>query len=605
MEGLPGVGLGTSNQMSQIIKNIPPQSNASSVSKCRYAGEESQGNSSIALSGAELDELMDNHFKHMFDVFNDGIFYMTDDDRIFFYNPTFYENYDIASGQCHLDAWLSLVHPLDKAMLKGEVDAHIQKDEQKISTQYRVRNKTGQYVWIEGTAVTKTINGTRFMIGCHRDISDRKLMETYVQQAAFRDNASGLSNGQKLIIDIDALVDQLPGQHSLIYIQIGDIRSDLSAYGPHILRDVMSHLITALNSFTDDFIDIYRVRSDDFAILVRGHYTAEELMTLGERISQTYQESVQANGYMYGTDISIGIFPSFDIGLAAEEVIKVAARTCQFAGEKRHNRVGVYSKETKSKVDRHFYIERELANAIHNETLTVKFQPIICAKKNRVASFEALVRWRSEEIGEIYPDEFIEVAEKKGLIVELGYLVFSKACQFIKRYLETHGTNIRVNVNVSVLQLLNHQFPDRLKRLADRLGIDTKNIVLELTETIILDGNKSAISQLSRLSDYGFLLSLDDFGSGYSSLNSFFDLPLNQIKVDKSMAWRCLDNPATLEYLSFITRLCQAHNVDVVVEGIESAEMQKRFTDMGASFLQGYWFSKPLSIASASQYTLV
>ena len=133
------------------------------------------------------------------------------------------------------------------------------------------------------------------------------------------------------------------------------------------------------------------------------------------------------------------------------------------------------------------------------------------------------------------------------MIVELGYLVFSKACQFIKRYLETHGTNIRVNVNVSVLQLLNHQFPDRLKRLADRLGIDTKNIVLELTETIILDGNKSAISQLSRLSDYGFLLSLDDFGSGYSSLNSFFDLPLNQIKVDKSMAWRCLDNPATLE----------------------------------------------------------
>mgnify|MGYP006203710739 CR=1 FL=1 len=77
MEGLPRVGLGTSNQMSQIIKNIPPQSNASSVSKCRYAGEESQGNSSIALSGAELDELMDNHFKHMFDVFNDGIFYMT------------------------------------------------------------------------------------------------------------------------------------------------------------------------------------------------------------------------------------------------------------------------------------------------------------------------------------------------------------------------------------------------------------------------------------------------------------------------------------------------------------------------------------------------
>ncbi|MCG9677049.1 MULTISPECIES: EAL domain-containing protein [Vibrio] len=591
--------------MSHIIKNKTSQSNASSISGSRSANENLPGQSSASLSGAELDELMDNHFKHMFDVFNDGIFYMTDDDRIFFYNPTFYEKYDIASGQCHLDAWFNLVHPLDKAMLKGEVDTHFQEDDRKLSTQYRVKNKSGQYVWIEGTAVTKTINGTRFMIGCHRDISDRKLMETYVQQAAFRDNASGLSNGQKLIIDIDGLADQLPGLHSLVYIQIGDIRSYLSAYGPHILRDVMSHLITALNSFTDDFVDIYRVRSDDFAVLIRGQYSTDELMLLGENISKTYQQSVQASGYLYGADISIGMFPRFDIGLAAEEVIKIAARTCQFAGEKRHNRVGVYNDETKSKVDRHFYIERELANAIHNETLTVKFQPIICAKTNRVASFEALVRWKSNTVGEIYPDEFIEVAEKKGLIVELGYLVFSKACQFIKRYLATHKTNIRVNVNVSVLQLLNHQFPDRIKLIADQHGVDTKNIVLELTETIILDGNKSAISQLSRLSEYGFLLSLDDFGSGYSSLNSFFDLPLKQIKVDKTMAWRCLDNPATLKYLTFITQLCQSHKVDIVVEGIENAEMQKCFTDMGASFLQGYWFSKPLSLASASQYTLV
>nr|WP_269981645.1 EAL domain-containing protein [Vibrio sp. T11.5] len=597
--------LGTSNYMSHNIKNKTSQSNASSVSSSQSVSDTSQRPSSAALSGAELDQLMDNHFKHMFDVFNDGLFYMTDDDRIFFYNPTFYENYDIASGQCHLDAWLNLVHPLDKAMLKNAVDAHIQEDNRKISTQYRVKNKAGQYVWVEGTAVTKTINGNRFMIGCHRDISDRKLMETYVQQAAFRDNASGLSNSQKLNIDIDGLVDQLPGLHSLVYIQIGDIRSYLSAYGPHILRDVMSHLITALNSFTDDFVDIYRVRSDDFAVLVRGQYSTNELTQLGENIAKTYLESLQSSSYMYGTDISIGIFPSFDIGLAAEEIIKIAARTCQFAGEKKRNRVGVYSNETKSKVDRHFYIERELANAIHNQTLSVKFQPIICAKKNRVASFEALVRWKSDKIGEIYPDEFIEVAEKKGLIVELGYLIFSKASQFIKRYLSVHRTNIRVNVNVSVLQLLNHQFPDRIKQIADQHGVETKNIVLELTETIILDGNKGAISQLSRLSQYGFLLSLDDFGSGYSSLNSFFDLPLNQIKVDKLMAWRCLDNPATMEYLTFITQLCQSHNVDIVVEGIENAEMQKRFTEMGASFLQGYWFSKPLSVASASQYISV
>ncbi|MDN3611801.1 EAL domain-containing protein [Vibrio ostreicida] len=591
--------------MSQVIKNNSPHLEVSLLPEHRSSQSlTEQDTRPPALSGAELDELMDNHFKHMFDVFNDGIFYMTGE-HVFFYNPSFYDHYDIEPGLNHLDSWLALVHPLDKHILQQRVTEHLYSEESKMTSQYRVRCKTGQYVWIEGTALTKNIDGQHFMVGCHRDISDRKLMETYVQQAAFRDNASGLSNGPKLALDLEGLADQQPGLYSLAYIQIGDIRSFLSAYGPDILREVMVNLITALNSFSEEFIDIYRVRSDDFVVLIRGHYATEQLLVLGQRISLAYQGSVKANGFSYFTDISIGIYPSFDMQLGTEEIIKIAARTCQFASEKRASRVGVYSDATKANVDRHFYIERELASAIQHDKLTVKFQPIICAQGNRVASFEALVRWRSKEIGEIYPDEFIQIAEKKGVIVDLGYLVFEKACKFSKHYFHTHGYNIRVNVNVSVLQLLNHQFPNKLKALADEQGIDTKHIVLELTETLILDGNKSAISQLNRLSDFGFLLSLDDFGSGYSSLNSFFDLPLKQIKVDKSMAWRCLDNPVTLEYLTFITQLCKAHQVDVVVEGIETAEMQKCFTDMGASYLQGYWFSKPLSIASASQYTLV
>lgn len=188
---------------------------------------------------------------------------------------------------------------------------------------------------------------------------------------------------------------------------------------------------------------------------------------------------------------------------------------------------------------------------------------------------------------------------------ELGYFVFAKACEFIKAYSQQHQSSVRVNINVSVLQLLQQDFPKKIKAMADHYGVPTSSIVLELTETIILDGNQSAFDQLYRLNGYGFLLSLDDFGSGYSSLNSFFDLPLKQIKVDKSIAWRSLQNPATFEYLAFITKLCKSYSVDIVIEGIESAEMQRIFTDMGASYLQGYWFSKPLSLASASRYTTV
>ncbi len=215
-----------------------------------------------------------------------------------------------------------------------------------------------------------------------------------------------------------------------------------------------------------------------------------------------------------------------------------------------------------------------------------------------------MVRWRSKEFGEIYPDEFIPVAENKGLIVELGYQVFEKACQFIKSYRERYQNQVRVNVNVSVLQLLNSEFPNKIKAMADEVGVEPQAIVLELTETFILDNNQAAIAPLNTLSELGFALSLDDFGAGYSSLNCFFDLPMTQIKIDKSMAWKTLTNRSSHEYLKFLITMCREQNIEVVIEGIEDAKMRDFFTSMGVDYLQGYWFSKPLSVASASRYTL-
>ncbi|MCY9803426.1 EAL domain-containing protein [Vibrio scophthalmi] len=560
---------------------------------------------STPLSGGELDSLMNNHFKYVIDVLNDGLFYMTDPHHVFFYNPAFYQQFGLETGVQPIKHWLDRIHPLDRQNFEAQIAEHIQGEECKKITQYRVRKTNGQYIWIAGEGISKSLDGKRFLIGCHRDISDKKLMDTYIQQAAFRDSASGLSNAQKLAVDLEALKLASNDHHSLIYIHLEDIRSYLSIHGPQILRNLMGHLLSSLDALSDTFVDIYRVRSDDFAILVQGHYDSDQIEQLGQRILTTYLDSIQANGYLWGNDIGIGILPNFDIQLTSEELIKIASQTSQFSREKQQNQLAIYHHSTKQKVDRHFYIERELSRAISDNTLSVRFQPIIDAQKCVIASFEALVRWHDSEIGPIFPDEFISVAEKKGLIVELGYLVFNKACQFIKRYQETHQSQVRVNVNVSVLQLLNSQFPEQVKRIADEYGIETSQIVLELTETVILDGDKNAVSQLHRLDEFGFRLSLDDFGAGYTSLNSFFELPLKQIKVDKLMAWKSLDNPSTFQYLRFITQLCHANNVDVVIEGIENAAMQRTFTEMGANYLQGFWFSKPLCLASASHVTLI
>lgn len=562
----------------------------------------------LPLSKIELDELMDHNVKHIVDVLDGGVFSMSETGYIRTYYDAFYKRFGVEQNTFNLQAWLTLVHPLDRSKLQQKIDFHFSGDERRGGTkrglEYRVRTIDGQYTWVAGTAITKEINGKRILVGCHKDISALKLNEINNSYSPVQHEFLRLGNEHKLRMDVGNFShDQ--AHLSLFYVQITNIRSYLSLYGPNILNDLLKHLRIALSSFPDQTYHLYRIRSDDFAILINGDFSQDEILRLGRKITRKFNDSIEVNEILYGTEICVGIYPNFPVKRGTDEAIQIASRTSQFASKQESNKLSVYEGSTKVKVDRHCYIEQELGNAIMQQTLSVKFQPIVCAQKNKVASFEALVRWKSPDLGEIYPDEFISVAEKKGLIVDLGYFVFAKACQFLQQYQKTHQNDVRVNVNVSVIQLLKQSFPDTVKQLAEQYQTPTNSIVLELTETLILDGNKDAVEQLNRLKEYGFNLSLDDFGAGYSSLNSFFDLPLQQIKVDRSIAQRSMTNTATFEYLSFVTQLCRTYNVDIVIEGIEDAAMQKMFTDMGASYLQGYWFSKPLSLASASHYTTV
>nr|WP_231578979.1 EAL domain-containing protein [Vibrio hyugaensis] len=558
----------------------------------------------ISEHDREFLQIVEQRFIHIFDVFSEGLFYMDEFGTMAFYNQRFYEQFGINAGRINLDRWLDLVHPLDRERLSKRVDAHINTDNTRVTTTYRLRKPNGQYVWIEGVAMTKETEHGHYMVGSHRDISERKLMESYIHQVAFHDNASGMANRAHLLLNIDELVKSNRSQASIFYIQIEEIKSYLNQYGSELVDGLVEKLLQTLSHLPSPNCTVYRVHDDDFAILVLDEIPLEDLHTFAQTIKQNYHDAVVEEGQYLGSNISIGLYPSIDPEHSAEEIVRKAARTCQYASEKNKDRIAVYSQKTQHAVDRYFFIEQGLKNALEEKTLSVKFQPIVRASDLQVVSFESLVRWRSKEFGEIYPDEFIPVAENKGLIVELGYQVFEKACKFIKSYRERYQNQVRVNVNVSVLQLLNSEFPSKIKAMADKAGVEPKAIVLELTETFILDNNQAAIAPLNTLSELGFALSLDDFGAGYSSLNCFFDLPMTQIKIDKLMAWKTLTNRSSREYLKFLISMCFEQNIEVVIEGIEDAKMRDFFAEMGVDYLQGFWFSKPLSVASASRYTL-
>ncbi len=201
----------------------------------------------VSDSDREFLKIVEERFIHIFDVFNEGLFYMDEFGTMVFYNKGFYEQLGINAGRISLEQWLDLVHPLDRERLSTRVDAHIITNNTRVTTTYRVRKPNGQYVWIEGVAMTKETEHGHYMIGSHRDISERKLMESYIHQVAFHDNASGMANRAHLLLDIEDSVRATDSCASICYIQIEEIKSYLNQYGSELVDGLVEKLLQTLS----------------------------------------------------------------------------------------------------------------------------------------------------------------------------------------------------------------------------------------------------------------------------------------------------------------------------------------------------------------------
>lgn len=532
----------------------------------------------------------------IFDASNEGLWFMSVEGEVTFYTPMFYEQFDIDLEHVTFSDWMQLIHPLDRKAQNEAVDKHFDYDD-RVESQYRIKTRSGRYIWIQATGVVKTENGRNYMVGSHKDISDQKLMEEYLYQAAYFDNATGLYNRKKLIVDIDESENQYA--KTIFYISIDDIKSYINQYGDGILDDVANHVIGSFNVFSNYNCQFYKVASDEFAVVVNEDLTDNEIKLLCSNCIEKYHNLSNEDGLLYGDEMSLGVYRFVPKEMPAHSILRWASRTCEYAKAKLDDCWAVCDKQVELQVERHFYIERELKQVITSKSLSVKYQPIVSVGEEKILSFEALVRWESDLFGEIYPDEFIPIAEKKGLIFDLGCVVLEKAAQFIKRYNKGRVAKVRINVNVSVLQLLNSHYIASVEAIIAKIHIPRDWVVLELTETVLLDGVTKAKSQLEQLRSLGYKISLDDFGAGYSSLNSFFSLPLDQIKIDRTLTLSALESIEPLNYLKFLFEMCKEHDVSVVIEGIESENMALRMIEVGLDNLQGYWFSRPISDKNA------
>lgn len=294
-------------------------------------------------------------------------------------------------------------------------------------------------------------------------------------------------------------------------------------------------------------------------------------------------------------DATCGIAHFPDNGKTSEDLLRNAHIALEAASSNKQ-KLAEYCPEIDPYNARRLSLLGELRHAIENNSLQLYFQPQISLKDFSVAGAEVLIRWIHPEYGFIPPDEFIPLAERTGVIHPLTYWICRQAFEF-KRSLEAQGIDIHLSINISARNLQDPHFVREVARLADEVGISLKRIIMELTETAVMTDPEDALRVMKELNGQGVRLSIDDFGTGYSSLSYLKQLPVDEIKIDRSFVMEMVKNND--DQVIVHTTLTMGHNLsmEVVAEGIEDANTLRTLRDMGCDLAQGYHIARPMPAA--------
>lgn len=294
-------------------------------------------------------------------------------------------------------------------------------------------------------------------------------------------------------------------------------------------------------------------------------------------------------------DATCGIVHYPDHGKSSEDLLRNAHIALEAASVNKQ-KLAEYSPDIDPYNARRLSLLGELRHAIEHDGLQLYFQPQISLRDFSIAGAEVLVRWIHPEYGFIPPDEFIPLAERTGVIHPLTYWICRRAFEF-KRSLEAQGIDIHLSINISARNLQDPHFVEQIAKMADEVGISLKRIIMELTETAVMTDPEDALRVMKELNGQGIRLSIDDFGTGYSSLSYLKQLPVDEIKIDRSFVMEMVKNND--DQVIVHTTLTMGHNLsmEVVAEGIEDANTLTRLKEMGCDLAQGYHIARPMPAA--------
>jgi len=487
------------------------------------------------------------------------------------------------------------------ATLKGET--------QNFTVEYRIPTASGELKWFsgEGRVSRRDAEGRALrMIGVSRDISERKAAEQTIQHMAFYDALTALQNRRFLMDKLqqpDSSDRRSQHQNALLFIDLDNfklINDSLGhAQGDLLLQQVAFRL--KANMRQTDLLA--RLGGDEFVVLVEKldsdtAIAAIQAEAIGEKLRAILMHGYRLHDDDYQVTASIGISlldRAAEIG--HEDVLQQADTAMFHAKAAGRNTVRFFDPAMSAMVIARARLETELRAALALEQFVVYYQPQV-DRMGCLIGAEALVRWISPERGLVSPAEFIPLAEETGLILPLGSWVMEEACRLLAQWsLRVQRRDLTIAVNISARQVRQKTFVADVLAVLERTGAPASRLKLELTEGLLLENVEETIAKMEALRRSGVTFSIDDFGTGFSSLSYLKRLPLNQLKIDQSFVRDILVDANDAAIARMVITLATSLGLQVIAEGVETIEQRDRLATEGCDHYQGYLFGRPVPIA--------
>jgi len=533
--------------------------------------------------------------------------------------------WDIQGDRIHLDAgdapdggvatpdeestpfsgFLARVHPQDRARIWAAVE-RASDDGADLEMEYRVLGDGERIAWCysRGHVTVDGFGEPSHVLGVTMDITDRKQLEEKIAHQAFHDPLTGLANRvlfRDRVAHAIARTQRRGSPPAVLFLDLDNFKAVNDSFGhaagDHLLTEVAGRLGRTLRAAAT----CARPGGDEFAVLLEdapdGAAPGANAACVAERLLAAFAPPIVVEGTEVFVGVSVGIAVAA-AGDTAEELLRNADLAMYRAKTTGKARYEVFEPTMHAAVRRRLELEAELRRAVEEPDgqLVLHYRPIALLATGTVIGFEALVRWRHPSRGLVPPGEFIGIAEETGLVVPLGRWVLREACRQAAAWLRERGPDaaLSISVNLSGRQLALPELPDHVEQALAESGLPPQSLVLEMTESTLVDHSRATLDRLWMLRGLGVRLAIDDFGTGYSSLGYLERFPVNLLKIDKAFVDRvgAVGNESPLARA--ILGLGGALGMRVVAEGIETAAQWQRLRELGCELGQGYYIAKPL-----------